>query len=451
MSENDSSPIISSNVIEALLNIYTTSNEQHLLRVLSTSPSTSVVRVNPTHEDFNNAQHILQKHLDETPRGATFRVSPHHLLNDVMIVSTNEKSPSVDLTRNEKDVIVDTNCGSALLRGADVFAPGVLAAHPCMLANDLVSVYVDLEGKCRRGLTKKFTGRKYFVGNGVALFSRQQLFEDNASVKGTGIRMVACRSHHPTFSTLPTSLFFPQNLPSTVVAHVMSPCEGDTVLDMCAAPGGKTTHIASLMGNCGKVVALDKSQNKVDRITANYRNLGLTNISAYAFDSTKLLREASCKDSSGVGPPFPAESFDKILLDPPCSGLGQRPQLRYQASAKELSSYPALQKKLLKQAVGLLKPGGCLVYSTCTLLPEENESQVAWVLDTYPQLQLASQSPVLGRGGLSGFGLPDAECEKVQRFDWCFMPSESIVSLEQSDRDTIGFFIAKFVKKSNAS
>jgi len=478
----DSRAIISSNVLQKLLNLYSDVSEERLLQVLSTSPSLTVIRVNTQHPHAQHAHNTLQQHLQQHHHHEPvvdddvsnhlknqYKVARHEHLNDLLIVSSLAASPplddSMDLQPQEKEVIVDTSCGSAVLRGADIFAAGVLAAHPCMQKGDIVSVYADLEHKCRRGLAKKFTeGKRYFLGNGIALYSRSVLFENNAKVSGTAVRMLSCGNgvRHPSLAHLDSGLFFPQNLPSSLVSHVMSPRSTDTVLDMCASPGGKTTHIACLIANDtlhgaavdGIVIAIDKTEKKVNRIRANCDKLGLTNVNVFAHDSTKLLLLAECVQKENavnapcIAPPFPPHSFDRILVDPPCSGLGQRPQLRYVMSDKELNSYPVYQKKLLRQAVPLLKPGGCLVYSTCTLLPEENESQVAWLLKTFPQLQLDTQIPHLGRNGFSGYGLSDDDCEKVQRFDWSFFPAteEYLRDGDEACRDTIGFFIAKFVK-----
>ena len=91
------------------------------------------------------------------------------------------------------------------------------------------------------------------------------------------------------------------------------------------------------------------------------------------------------------GPPFPAESFDKILLDAPCSALGQRPSLSNPISSKELASYPSLQRKLLSAAVKLLRRNGTLVYSTCTFTSGENEDQIGWLLERYKEMRLLPQ------------------------------------------------------------
>lgn len=144
-------------------------------------------------------------------------------------------------------------------------------------------------------------------------------------------------------------------------------------------------------------------------------------------------------------PPYRPGSFDKVILDPPCSGIGQRPQLKCQATSSELQSYVAYQRKLFAQAVQLLKPNGRLVYSTCTILVDENENQVAWALRTFKELKLVSQNFHIGEKGILGSELSINDCNLVQRFDPCLL---SIMGKDvlTKEKDTIGFFIALFTK-----
>ena len=141
---------------------------------------------------------------------------------------------------------------------------------------------------------------------------------------------------------------------------------------------------------------------------------------------------------------FPKNSFDKILLDPPCSALGLRPKLFVtQDSLKELTKHAEYQRKFVHQAIQLLKAGGYMTYSTCTINGDENEGMVRHILSKYPcmellQIDLPSQwrEKKLGSTGLEGFGLSAEERNRVCRFD----PS--------AVGDTMGFFVALFQKRS---
>lgn len=204
-----------------------------------------------------------------------------------------------------------------------------------------------------------------------------------------------------------------QNLPSIVCSNVLSPRTGERILDMCASPGNKTTHIAELMGDCGQLIALDKTENKVKLLDEKIKMFGLNSVKCFAFDSTKAVIDDNdlIMDSQKMEliPPFSPETFDRILLDAPCSALGNRPQLRNDISEKMLASYPVVQKKLFKTAVSLLKPGGVLVYSTCTVTEGENENIVAWGLEKFKNMKLVAAEPLLAGPGWPNAGLTDEQ------------------------------------------
>ena len=211
-----------------------------------------------------------------------------------------------------------------------------------------------------------------------------------------------------------------QGASSLLPVMALAPQENEKILDMAAAPGGKTTHIASLLNENNAVLAFDKSNSKIQQIQNMAARLEIPDarIKTEVQDSTKV--------------DLKHESFDKILLDAPCSALGQRPLLIQSSRVKELKSFMRLQKKLFDKAVTFLKTNGILVYSTCTITLDENENLVKWALDKYENLiELCETYPKLGEPGYN-LGL---EAKKVQRFG------------PAGDQDsTIGFFIAKFRK-----
>ncbi|KAF1495405.1 putative 28S rRNA (cytosine-C(5))-methyltransferase, partial [Megadyptes antipodes antipodes] len=327
-----------------------------------------------------------------------------------------------------------------------------------MKAGDLVSVYSDIEGKCKRG-AKEFEGVKVFLGNGISELSRSEIFSSSGPLNGMGVRMIEPVYLSLSFDNVLPSYLFLQNLPSVIVSHILKPQPGERILDMCAAPGGKTTHLATLMHDQGEVIAMDKIANKVKKIKQNAELLQLNCIKAFRYDGTKALSVEKREDEQ-EGPPFLPESFDRILLDAPCSGMGQRPNMAYSSTLKEVTSYQPLQRKLFTVAVKLLKPGGVLVYSTCTITLSENEEQVAWALKTFPCLQLQPQEPHIGGEGMRGAGLSLDQLKLLQRFDPSAVPLQGmdINSLQDSgeddlislaNKDCIGFFIAKFIKSNS--
>ncbi|MFK9092375.1 16S rRNA (cytosine(967)-C(5))-methyltransferase RsmB [Bacillus salipaludis] len=169
-----------------------------------------------------------------------------------------------------------------------------------------------------------------------------------------------------------------QDESSMLAAYALGAMEGEFVLDACAAPGGKSTHIAEKMQNTGEVISVDLHQHKVKLINDNARRLGLSNIKTNVSDS-RLLQEK-----------FKNESFHRILLDAPCSGLGvmrRKPDMKYTKVEQDLERLSSIQQNLLESVAPLLKKGGILVYSTCTVDKEENELTVKKFLENNPEFE----------------------------------------------------------------
>ena len=153
---------------------------------------------------------------------------------------------------------------------------------------------------------------------------------------------------------------------SMLVAHELAPKSDEFVIDCCAAPGGKTTHIAQLMNNTGHVVAIDIHEHKIKQIKSNVSRLGINIV------------ETLNMDARSIGEKF-INRADKVLVDAPCSGLGvlrQKADLRWKKSLKELEKLPSLQLEILSSASKAVKIGGILVYSTCTTEQAENEEVI---------------------------------------------------------------------------
>jgi len=185
---------------------------------------------------------------------------------------------------------------------------------------------------------------------------------------------------HPPLSTLKSFVngwFYVQD-PSTLAAvSQLRPQPGDTVLDLCAAPGGKTTFIAQLMNNQGRVVAHDVSEDRLKLIRDNCRRLGIT-----------------CVDPTLIPPASGAPVFDRILVDAPCSNTGvmrRRVDLRWRIQPAEITRLRSTQLALLDKAAAILKPGGILVYSTCSLEPEENQEVVAQFVSGHGEFKLLAE------------------------------------------------------------
>lgn len=171
-----------------------------------------------------------------------------------------------------------------------------------------------------------------------------------------------------------------QDESSMLVAPALDVEPGQQVLDACAAPGGKTTHIASLLNDEGQVTALDIHQHKIKLIQENAERM-------HVADVVKTLE----LDARKAGEVFQDQSFDRILIDAPCSGLGlmrRKPDIKYHKQPQDFEKLPAIQMAILESCAPLLKADGILVYSICTTAPEENQQVVTAFLQQHPEFQL---------------------------------------------------------------
>ncbi|WP_291651944.1 16S rRNA (cytosine(967)-C(5))-methyltransferase RsmB [Clostridium sp.] len=206
-----------------------------------------------------------------------------------------------------------------------------------------------------------------------------------------------------------------QDESAMLVAPLLDLKEREKVLDLCAAPGGKTTHIAELLSNSGEVLAFDLHENKLSLIEENANRLGLNNIVCKTMDATKLN-----SDYISYG--------DKVLIDVPCSGLGiirKKPEIKWNKTRQQLKDLVPIQREIMENAWQYLKPGGTLVYSTCTLNKEENEENLQWFLSKHN----------------------DAEIEKIyigNNNNFIYNEDGSLTILPNDSMD--GFFIGKIKK-----
>lgn len=195
---------------------------------------------------------------------------------------------------------------------------------------------------------------------------------------------------HPYYHA---GLFYIQE-PSAMLPASLLPVEpGDYVLDLCAAPGGKSTQIAGKLQGKGLLVSNDISVSRTKALVKNLEMAGVVNAIVTSEKPEKLAETL---------PSF----FDKILVDAPCSGEGmfrKNPQMCRDYEQRGPAYYAPLQKQIVKEAIKMLKPGGYLVYSTCTFSPEEDEGLVDWVLKHYPDMAVEDSFHFVGRG----FGHPE--------------------------------------------
>lgn len=214
-------------------------------------------------------------------------------------------------------------------------------------------------------------------------------------------------------------LFTVQDESSMLVALAAEPDKDMRILDVCSAPGGKSTHMAQLMKNTGSIYACDIHKHRLELIEENCKRLGITNIKTVEQDGTVLTRRWQ-------------EPFDVIVCDVPCSGLGvlgRRADARWSKESEDIAGLCGIQKRILEEAAQLVVPGGTLIYSTCTITPEENQDMVEQFLARHPEY----------------------EADDTITDCWLNMDKETngyVQFLPFAD-DMDGFFIARMVRKED--
>ncbi|HEY9490052.1 MAG TPA: methyltransferase domain-containing protein, partial [Chryseosolibacter sp.] len=194
----------------------------------------------------------------------------------------------------------------------------------------------------------------------------------------------------PTFKE---GLFEVQDAGSQAISPFLRISSGMRVVDACAGAGGKTLHLAALMANKGRIIALDTEEWKLDELQKRGRRAGVSNMEARVIESGKTIKRL-------------ANTADRLLLDVPCSGLGvlkRNPDAKWKLSMEFIDKIKELQQHILHDYCDIVKPGGLLVYSTCSILPSENENQVHRFLSEKKTFELVDQKHIFPSQGFDGF------------------------------------------------
>lgn len=213
--------------------------------------------------------------------------------------------------------------------------------------------------------------------------------------------------------------FTVQDVSSMLVAECAGIGEGNTVIDVCAAPGGKTMHVAAKLKGSGKVYSCDVTEYKTDKISANIARMGLKNVEVRVADAT-------CEHAEFI------EAADVVLADVPCSGLGvigKKADIKYRLTEEQLQEIVSLQRQILTNVCKYIKPGGTLLYSTCTVNTAENNDNVKWMTENLP-LEVISLKE----------SLPKALQDSVGE--------DGTLQLYQGVHRCDGFYIAKLKKEA---
>jgi 16S rRNA (cytosine967-C5)-methyltransferase len=210
--------------------------------------------------------------------------------------------------------------------------------------------------------------------------------------------------------------FIIQDKASILVGELAKPKPGEIVLDICAAPGLKTSHLAQYMGNTGRILSVDYNRSRLQSFIVLMKRLGVKNAEPIHADATKL-------DA------LPRIEADLVLVDPPCTATGlfhKFPSNKWRLSPRSIDNMARLQKRILWNSAQRLKEGGTLIYSTCSITLEENEGVIKSLLDKMPEYKLVESTPRIGTSGLKGMKAAQRLYPHIQECN--------------------GFFIAELVK-----
>jgi len=255
-------------------------------------------------------------------------------------------------------VIVDKRTAESVLLGANVYAPGVLGFIGEPEVGDYVTVVSPIMEPVGWGVLKANIDSIREVRKGLAV---EVLISKYRTVK---IREL---------EEYEKGLLYEQSLPAMITTTILDPKPQEVIVDMCAAPGGKTTHIYQLTKGKAKIYAFDHSRSKIKKMRRELKRLKMHGISVEKADSRYL----------HIDYPGLKNKVDRIVLDPPCSAIGVRPKLYDEKKYSDIVNLAQYQIQFFKPAYELLKKGGILVYSTCTVTLEENELLLEKVLEKY--------------------------------------------------------------------
>ena len=325
---------------------------------------------------------------------------------------------SVELTKTKKlrslTPFVNGLLRSALRAKEEGFTPpisldpikqiSILESLPDWLANDLIL----WEGKKKAlQLARSFNALPSFDlrvnklrsnrDEVQELFDKQGFKTDLIKTCPYGLQILESRGSVKSWPGYEEGYWSVQDRSSQWVAPLLNPQTDNKVLDACAAPGGKTTHLYELMEGTGELWAIDRSESRIKLVEENANRLGCHTLNIFKSDSSLLLDQK----------PSWREYFHRILLDAPCSGLGtlaRHPDARWKMSRIKINELVFLQSYLLERLLPLLRKDGRLVYSTCTINPKENFVQIQDFLSSHPELELIYENQIWPDSCQSGDG-----------------------------------------------
>lgn len=326
------------------------------------------------------------------------QVYRHPLIEEALYF---EVECSKSIPNFEKKIVVDKFTAESVLQGAHVYAPGVRKCQGLRIGDEVT--IVDDHGQV--------------VGGGIARMSENSILTLR---QGLAVKVSFPLFRIPSLRETPEyerGLVYPQSLPAILTTRILDPQPKETVIDLTCAPGGKLSHISQIAKGLTRVYGVDRNERKIAQTRETVQRLGCEGIVLITHDARYLDAD------------FRELLADRCLVDPPCSALGVKPKTYEYTSKKEIQALSQYQRQFLKVASKILRPGGVLVYSVCTMTIPECEESVKFTVEECG-LEVERQNMMLGSAGLDT-PLPDGRL--TQRFH---------PHLHDS-----GYFIAKFRKK----
>lgn len=312
------------------------------------------------------------------------------------------KGPN-NVVLRDKIIIVDKYAAESVYMGSHLYAPGVIRCSENIKRGDEVTVVAE------NGIA---------VGEGIAVMDCLEMIRKR---KGLAVEISLPIYSVPPIRSLPEyleGLVYPQSLPAMYATRVLDPKPGELVIDTCAAPGGKTGHIVELTKGRAQVLAFDHSEKRLKSMVEELERLGHTSfVEIWKVDSRYLHID------------FSWVKADRVIVDPPCTALGVRPKLFDRKTYSDVLNAAAYQIQFLRSASKILKKGGVLVYSTCTVTAEENEDIVEKFLEEERCFETEPIKISRSSRGISS-----------SRYGYAY------VRFHPHIHDTPGYFIAKLVK-----
>jgi len=380
----------SETALKIIRSVYREATDQ-VVRALSSPGSWYTIRVN-----------TLKSSVDKVERGLQHLGFEVKTLAELDVVLIKVLGP-FDVPELQKKIVVDKLAAEAVMVGANVYAPGVKS----------------MEG-VERGDTATIVdprGRPVAIGKAV-ISSRELRFLKRGLVAET-LTSVYKLPPIRDLELYARGEIYPQSLPSILAVRALDPRERELVVDLTASPGGKLTYASQLMRNKGLIIGIDRSLKKVEALNENMRRLGVKNAKAMCMDSRYA--DLELKDLRG--------KVDAVIVDPPCSAIGVRPKLYDSLTEKAIEDLSAYQKQFIKAGSNLLRKGGRLLYSVCTISIEECESNINYAVEELGLRPIKGPS-LLGVAGLSSYS----------RY------ADKLVRFHPHVHDTPGFFYAVLVK-----